>query len=659
MRIGVIRVLFTLALLAAQAAHLRAQPASFDLSAGRQPAVSLDGPWLFHPGDSPPASGAPLWAAPAFDDSAWKPLSGARSWSTQGFPGMSGYAWYRFRIQIPAGQPPTDLLFAPILTAYELYVDGHRVGGVGAIPPSLVPNADYVYHQFPLTRDVARAPRTVLVALRIWHAPIWSGYVGGGPSQGGHLAGAPALLATELHHHMLARAVIFVDQYAYSIAAGLVGLVILWLYLSRPAEREYLWFAVLLLAQTGDCVLAISRQIWSAPPIPLYDLADGILVAIAIVAIFCFLSRVLNAPIGRPGRVLLTLAAISPFMAILYWPGWLSTAASAALQLACALPAIAWILVLLIRRSLRGNTDARLLLAPILLAQGFFVAYNLAVLLAQAGFTPWPTWLEEPLPLPPFTIHLQIFFNLIFLTSLLAFLILRFTRARRREVHHAAELAAAREIQDVLLPTQNDQSPGFHVDFVYRPAEEVGGDFFQQVADGHGGLLVVVGDVSGKGLPAAMLVAALVGAIRAHAAHSADPAGLLACLNDRLLTRQHGGLVTCLAAHISAAGRLTIANAGHLPPYRNGRELDITGSLPLGLLAGVAYCTATFDLAPGDRLAFVSDGVPEAQTRSGELFGFDRTRALTLQPADTIAQAAQDFGQQDDISIVTLDFAGI
>lgn len=223
----------------------------------------------------------------------------------------------------------------------------------------------------------------------------------------------------------------------------------------------------------------------------------------------------------------------------------------------------------------------------------------------------------------------------------------------------ASEMEAAREVQQVLLPDALDQCDGFAVKCVYQPADEVGGDFFQQIADGKGGMLIVVGDVSGKGLPAAMLVSVLVGAIRAEAAHGVDPAKIMHSLNERMVGRSHGGFTTSLAAHISAEGLLTIANAGHLAPYVNGREIEIPGALPLGLVANVTYETTTLSLTAGDRVTFVSDGVVEAQGRAGELFGFERTRAISNQPAELIATAAQAFGQKDDITVVTVDFADL
>ncbi|MGB7548069.1 MAG: PP2C family protein-serine/threonine phosphatase, partial [Terracidiphilus sp.] len=281
------------------------------------------------------------------------------------------------------------------------------------------------------------------------------------------------------------------------------------------------------------------------------------------------------------------------------------------------------------------------------------------LLLDQAGWVRMPNGIDTPLPLPPFTMHLSILLHLIFLLAMLVFLILRFTRARRREVWLAGEFEAARQVQLVLLPDSRDQCPGFTVQCVYQPADQVGGDFFQQLAAGRGGLFIVIGDVSGKGLPAAMMVSVLVGVISAEAAHGTDPASLLGSLNDRMMGRAQGGFTTCLAAHITAEGRMSIANAGHLAPYLNGREIDIPGSLPLGILSGARYETTLVSLVPGDRLTFVSDGVVEARSRSGDLFGFDRTRQISREPAEVIARAAGNFGQNDDITVVTVEFSGV
>jgi hypothetical protein len=635
---------------------------SFDLDRGRQPLVSLDGLWRFHPGDSPNANNGPnsgfLWASPDFDDSAWPLIRADSTSSDQGYPGLSGYAWYRCTLHIPPGDTPTSILIPPIVTGFRFFVDGNDIGGAGTMPPSITLNPRFSYSVFPLTASGSPSDRTVHIAIRVWHSPAWSSYMGGGFYLPGGLAGAPTLIAAEQRHHYISHALLFVDQYAYSIASSLIGLAILCLFFFRPMEREYLWFAILVLAQSADCALTVSKEMFAFPAIPIFDMMDAALNAAIFGANLCFISRIFNVPLGRWGRFLLALLILCPITNVLYWPGLASVPVAAALYLCFLLPCILWALYLLVRNAIQGNQDARLLLLPIFMASGYYAFDNLVILLAQASLVRRPVFMDEPLPLPPFSLHIQMVLDLVFLLAMLVFLIRRFSIARRQEQRLAGEFEAAREIQQVLLPDELDQCPGFSVESIYQPAEQVGGDFFQQIADGNGGMLIVVGDVSGKGLPAAMIVSVLVGAIRAEAAHGATPSALLASLNDRMMGRAHGGFVTCLAAHLTANGRLTMANAGHLPPYLNGEEMPAPSALPLGLLKNILYESLTFDLAPSDRLTFVSDGVVEAQSRSGELFGFDRTRNVSRTSAHAIAQAAQNFGQQDDITVVTVEFSG-
>jgi phosphoserine phosphatase RsbU/P len=633
---------------------------SFDLAQDRVPVVSLDGHWRFHPGDSP-VHGATLdWAQPGFDDSNWTTLRANRSWSVQGYTDMGGYGWYRCAIHVPPGDQPTSLLLAPIMSGFKVYVDGREEGGAGNMPPSSAPRPSLSFTLFPLTGSGSAAERTVVVAVRAWHSPLWANYVGGGFFQAGSLAGHLTLLEAERVHLENSRHTHFVDQYTYSIASGLIGIAILWLFLIRPVDREYLWFAILVLAQCADCALSIAKDLWAFPALPIFDMIDGALNAAVYGSTFFFITRILNKPLTRLGRVLIVLLAVSPLCAALYWPGFASAPVSAALQLSLALPAIVWPILLLLRRAGQGNRDARLLLVPILAASGYYAFDNLVMLLSQAQLLRRPHFMDTPLPLPPFAFHIQIALDLVFLLAMLMFLIRRFTLARQREERMAGEFEAARHVQEMLLPDKLDQCPGFRVESIYKPADEVGGDFFQQIADGQGGMIIVVGDVSGKGLPAAMVVSVLVGAVRSEVAHGCDSASLLRQLNERMIRRAHGnGFITCLAAHITAEGVLTIANAGHLPPYLNGQEVEVPGSLPLGMVSGLVYDQQTLQLQAGDRLTFVSDGVVEAQTRSGELFGFDRTRRLSHLPAAEIARAAQAFGQHDDITIVTVDFSGM
>ncbi len=184
----------------------------------------------------------------------------------------------------------------------------------------------------------------------------------------------------------------------------------------------------------------------------------------------------------------------------------------------------------------------------------------------------------------------------------------------------------------------------------------VGGDFFLTVTRPDNTLVVVIGDVSGKGVGAAMLVAVLVGSARTAARRTSDPAAILSELNLQLLGRSGGHFATCLVGAVTPDGRLNLANAGHLAPYRNSSEIEISGSLPRGLSADTEYAEISLALHPGDALTFLSDGVVEARSASGELFGFDRTRDISSKSAEEVAHAAQAFGQQDDITVLTLTF---
>jgi hypothetical protein len=218
-----------------------------------------------------------------------------------------------------------------------------------------------------------------------------------------------------------------------------------------------------------------------------------------------------------------------------------------------------------------------------------------------------------------------------------------------------SEMQAARAVQQLILPESKEIFAGFHVDSVYTPAQQVGGDFFQILSDGAGGILIVIGDVAGKGLPAAMLVSMLVGVVRATAEETHEPSRILRKLHDRLLGSAGEGFSTALAAHIAHNGLVTIANAGHLSPYLDGKEIDLPGALPLGVSAGGDYQSIVFTLQPGSRLTFYTDGVVEARNQAGELFGFDRAQAISVSTAAIITKQAVDFGQGDDITVATIE----
>lgn len=294
------------------------------------------------------------------------------------------------------------------------------------------------------------------------------------------------------------------------------------------------------------------------------------------------------------------------------------------------------------------------------------VALQLLVMNLAAYWFPDP---QRPAILSPFDMkHLQgrLTFDALAIIAAVGLgytgFVLVFIREGRRHIRaHAekavldGEMAAAREVQLVMLPESGELFSGYVVESLYRPAQQVGGDFFQILPVGNRGLLIVLGDVAGKGLPAAMLVSMLIGSIRVMAEETHDPVAILCKLHDRLMGRTHGGFSTALAALIAEDGMVTIANAGHLSPYLDGREIELRGALPLGIANDGQYETTSFQLPPGGRLTFLSDGVVEARNKTGELFGFDRTEDLSRESASTIVNAAVEFGQSDDITVVTIE----
>jgi hypothetical protein len=247
----------------------------------------------------------------------------------------------------------------------------------------------------------------------------------------------------------------------------------------------------------------------------------------------------------------------------------------------------------------------------------------------------------------------------IFVTALAsAFLTTKYMNAEGAlQLRAETELAAARAVQEVLIPDEVPNLPGFRIESAYRPAGEAGGDFFQTLPTPGGGALIAIGDVSGKGMPAAMTVALLVGTFRTLAHFIASPGEILAEMNRTMLVRSKGGFTTCLVMRADADGGLTVANAGHLAPYCNGEELATENGLPLGLDAQSTYEEAKFELRSGAQVTLLTDGVVEARSTTGELFGFARAQAWSGKSAAQILEAARAFGQEDDITIVTVALA--
>jgi serine phosphatase RsbU (regulator of sigma subunit) len=321
--------------------------------------------------------------------------------------------------------------------------------------------------------------------------------------------------------------------------------------------------------------------------------------------------------------------------------------------------------VLLFRAWRRGRLEAGVMLVP------FFLAATADSMDTVLGYAASKHWISDRFAyhrfhFGPIAFTTSVLTYTVFLASLLAVILYRFIHVSQDEQRSVAEIEAARSVQAMLIPTKLPSNHNFMLESAYLPANGVGGDFFQVLPLKDDSMLIVVGDVSGKGLQAAMNASTLVGALRNELSH--DPATVLNNLNHVLVgatpfpstgssVKTVISFATCVCARVYPDGTITIANAGHLSPYRDGREMELAADLPLGVIPDMHYQQATFQLNVGDRLIFLSDGVVEASNAQGELFGFERTQQVSNESARYIAQTAKRFGQTDDITVVSMYFA--
>ncbi|HKF39183.1 MAG TPA: SpoIIE family protein phosphatase [Ktedonobacteraceae bacterium] len=245
-------------------------------------------------------------------------------------------------------------------------------------------------------------------------------------------------------------------------------------------------------------------------------------------------------------------------------------------------------------------------------------------------------------------------------------------RANERIQH---ELRVAQLIQKTLLPKDLPALPGWQISEYYQAARQVGGDFYDFIYFDDGRLGLVIGDVTDKGVPAALLMATTRSVLRAVAQRVAAPGEVLERVNEIL----HPDIppkmfVTCLYALLDPeSGQLRYANAGHDLPYHRHTtgevtELRATG-MPLGLMPGMHYEEKETQLAPGEVILFHSDGIVEAHNEHREMFGFPRLMRLvgahedgkTLKQFildDLAAFTGANWEQEDDITMVTLQRSG-
>lgn len=627
-----------------------ASSAAFSLLKNREPVIALDGLWRFHPGDNPD------WASPNFDDSAWPLLRSDQPWTTQGYDTPDGFAWYRFSVQAPAPAMSLALILPSILTDYEIFENGTKIGGFGRMPP----NGSLRFNQTFLYRlDPAPPGTKIQFAIRVWHHPILATYLGGGPRYGGARLGEAGLLEDQFRQAQGERLNLVASFFAVGILNAVISIPVFGLYFYRRSEREYLWFAILLLTSALQAALTISSFILHFPA-GIGDFLAEAIGAAGVAASLLFFSKVLEVRRSWIWRSVLLIALLDPVNVILYVLRVISPATSTSLRVLFDVPIVIYIVVLLCRRSIAGNRNARLLFVPAILLYGSGILGGALLLAFQVGWrshtlasiNQWNV-VERPFP-----VQLQVFVQIIFIVALLAFLIRRFAASRAKEQRYTADIEAARTLQSVLIPEALPAVPNFDVGTAYHPAQEVGGDFYQilplqgKSSDSQPDTLIVIGDVAGKGLPAAMTVSLLVGALHALIETASSPKEILAGLNRRLIGRGTG-FTTCLIMRLSPSGNLVFANAGHPAPYHNGQELLSPPALPLGFDPKAEFSEQSLQLAKGDRLTLITDGVLEANDHR-ELFGFDRTSRISCSSANTIAETAIRFGQADDITVISL-----
>jgi len=237
---------------------------------------------------------------------------------------------------------------------------------------------------------------------------------------------------------------------------------------------------------------------------------------------------------------------------------------------------------------------------------------------------------------------------------------------RQAEIEH--ELLLARDIQQGLLLEAVPRLPGWEIHAISLPARDLGGDLYDFLPLGEERHGIMIGDVSGKGLPAALRMAVARTVFRYAARRGATPGPTLADVNRGIIADIPQGMITMLYAVLDLRhGIVQVANAGHhYPLLLNGRvsELELSG-LPLGVDGDVDYEEICADIEPGATVMMYTDGVVEATNSSGEYFGYERLERLliesaTLKPRALVARllhelrAWSDAGQDDDITVVAV-----
>ncbi|MDE3201820.1 MAG: serine/threonine-protein phosphatase [Acidobacteriota bacterium] len=578
------------------------------------------------------------WAQLGFDDSGWASVDLENLGRAQ-----QGWRWYRVHFKLAAGHAHERLLIVGGEGVYQAYVNGQPVADTGLKPwfslkqpvEKIIPLADD-------TNDFTLALRTHAdYAYIMWNSPTLLNVTVGTSDA---IENKRAALESQRLYEAF-------PSFAINLLLMLAGIGTFALFWNQRSHKEYLWLGLYLL------LMGLSNGILYGAETSLVPIAWCTLLADPLIYIFTvmqieFTFSFAGRPLGRAWRAyeycLLLILLVVP----LEFLGTLSNQIYLALEGLMILPAAVLLPILLLVWYRRGNREAGWLILPSLLP-------NVATALADIGTASqdvaWgrADFLAEPFKIGPLFLQLPDVGSFLFVLAIGAVMFFRFTRVSREQSRVAAELDAARELQQRMVPKQLPEFKGYKIETAYIPALEVGGDFYQ-VFERTSGPLLVVGDVSGKGLNAAMRGTLAIGALQTLAAEGLGPGEVLTRLNTQLANAGEVGFITCICMQLNETGGVTVANAGHLAPYCDGAEIAVDTDLPLGIAADETYRERHFDLRNGERLTLMSDGVVEARNAGGELFGFDRTQAVCRQSAGQIAQTALDFGQEDDITVLTV-----
>ena len=652
--------------------------------------VALYGPWKFQAGDSPvdAATGTPVWAMPGYDDSKWesvdlRPVSGATDpisgltdfvpgWTLRGHPGYWGWAWYRIRVRVESRSDERLAVAGPadMDDAYQFFTDGALTGSFGDFSREhpLVQYTRPMMFVLPEAKDApggasdglreSTRELTRVLAFRVW----MNAYTLTQSDDAGGFHTAPLLgdeRAISNRHQVLWEH--FIRTYftlpVQFVVFGVLGLLALSLVLFDRTDRVYLWIGSLFLLLSVEGLIS-SLAVWSTMVSGRFDVIVNIITLHAVdygIWVMIWRSWFQRRRSGWIAWSVLSLVVLLIVATMYSKHGFETVYPDSVTQsftmvtLVVRFALAGLMLFIVIQGIRRQGTEGWLALPAVLLAivSEFYGELQVLHIL--------PFWF-------PFGVRIRIpeITNALLVVVLSVLLLRRLLLSIEHQRSMALDVKQAQEVQQLLIPESIPEVDGFTMQAVYKPAGEVGGDFFQILpvegkAGATGGVLIVIGDVSGKGMPAAMTVSLLVGTVRTLAHYTQSPREILTAMNARMLSRTSGGFTTCLVIFADANGIVIAANAGHISPYLNGKELFCENGLPLGLTAETVYSESRFELPEDGQITLMTDGVPEARSRAdGALFGFERTAAISTGTAEEIAEAARAFGQDDDITVLTL-----